>query len=38
MPLQPDMLLRADIILDRRPLMAWIANPLLAAATRAMQE
>ena len=35
MPLQPDMLLRANIILDRRPLMAWIMGPLLAG-TRGM--
>jgi membrane fusion protein len=27
--LQPDMLLRADIILERRTLMDWILNPLL---------
>jgi membrane fusion protein len=30
-PLQPDMLLRADIILERRRLMDWILNPLLSA-------
>jgi membrane fusion protein len=30
-PLQPDMLLRADIILDRRTLVQWILNPLLSA-------
>ena len=28
--LQPDMLLRADIILERRTLMDWILNPLLS--------
>lgn len=28
-PLQPDMLLRADIILERRSLMDWLLNPLL---------
>lgn len=26
--LQPDMLLRADIILERRSLMSWLTNPL----------
>jgi membrane fusion protein len=36
MPLQPDMLLRADIILDRRPIMEWILGPLLGAGTRGM--
>lgn len=36
-PLQPDMLLRADIILDRRTLMNWLLNPLLGAGARAMQ-
>lgn len=30
-PLQPDMLLRADIILERRRLVDWIVNPLLSA-------
>lgn len=35
--LQPDMLLRADIILDSRPLMSWLLNPLLGAGMRAMQ-
>lgn len=28
-PLQPDMLLRADIVLERRPLIAWLLDPLL---------
>jgi membrane fusion protein len=36
-PLQPDMLLRADIILDSRALMSWLLNPLLGAGARAMQ-
>jgi membrane fusion protein len=36
MPLQPDMLLRADIILDRRPIMEWIMGPLLGAGARGM--
>ena len=36
-PLQPDMLVRADIILDRRTLMNWLLNPLLGAGMRAMQ-
>lgn len=30
-PLQPDMLLKADIILERRTLVDWILNPLLSA-------
>jgi membrane fusion protein len=30
-PLRPDMLLHADIILDSRTLMSWLLNPLLAA-------
>lgn len=37
-PLQPDMLLRADIILERRSLMTWILAPLLGAGMRGMQE
>jgi membrane fusion protein len=36
-PLQPDMLLNADIVLDSRALMSWILNPLLGAGARAMQ-
>lgn len=36
-PLQPDMLLRADIILDSRALMSWLLNPLLGAGKRALQ-
>jgi membrane fusion protein len=36
-PLQPDMLLRADIILDSRALMSWLLNPLLGVGMRAMQ-
>lgn len=28
-PLQPDMLLRADIILGKRPLIEWLLEPLL---------
>jgi membrane fusion protein len=31
MPLQADMLLRADIILARRSLMSWLTDPLLSA-------
>jgi membrane fusion protein len=27
-PLQPDMLLRADIILEKRSLMSWLISPL----------
>jgi membrane fusion protein len=30
-PLLPDMLLRADIILERRTIMSWILEPLLSA-------
>jgi len=30
-PLQPDMLLRADIILEQRTIMSWILEPLLSA-------
>jgi membrane fusion protein len=30
-PLQADMLLKADIILDERPLMTWLLDPLLSA-------
>ncbi len=30
-PLQPDMLLKADILLDRRPLLNWLLDPLLSA-------
>jgi membrane fusion protein len=30
-PLQPDMLLRADIILERRTVMSWLLEPLLSA-------
>jgi membrane fusion protein len=30
-PLQPDMLLKADIVLDRRSLLTWLLDPLLGA-------
>lgn len=30
-PLQPDMLLKADVILQKRTLVEWILNPLLSA-------
>lgn len=30
-PLQPDMLLKADVILEKRTLVQWILNPLLSA-------
>jgi membrane fusion protein len=30
-PLQADMLLKADIILDRRPLLSWLLDPILSA-------
>jgi membrane fusion protein len=31
MPLQPDMLLKADVILEQRSLMRWLLDPLLSA-------
>lgn len=36
-PLQPDMLLRADVILDRRSLAEWLLQPLLGARARSGQ-
>jgi membrane fusion protein len=36
-PLRPDMLLRADIVLDSRALMDWLLNPLLGAGARTLQ-
>jgi membrane fusion protein len=30
-PLQPDMLLKADVILEKRSLMSWLLDPLLSA-------
>jgi multidrug efflux pump subunit AcrA (membrane-fusion protein) len=30
-PLQPDMLLRADVILEQRSLMRWLLDPVLSA-------
>jgi membrane fusion protein len=30
MPLQADMLLKADIILDQRPILLWLLDPLLS--------
>jgi membrane fusion protein len=33
-PLQPDMLLKADIVLDRRPLVQWLVDPLLRGRRR----
>jgi membrane fusion protein len=32
-PLQPGMLLKADIILEKRPLITWLINPLLVGRT-----
>jgi membrane fusion protein len=29
-PLQPDMLLRADVVLEERPLIQWLIEPLLS--------
>lgn len=34
LPLQPDMTLRADIVLEERTLLAWVLEPLLAARER----
>jgi membrane fusion protein len=31
MPLQPDMLLRADVILEQRSLIRWLLDPVLSA-------
>jgi membrane fusion protein len=31
MPLQPDMLLKADVILEQRSLMKWLLGPVLSA-------
>jgi len=33
-PLQPDMTLRADIILERRSIIEWLLEPLLGARQR----
>jgi membrane fusion protein len=33
-PLQPGMLLSADIVFDRRPLLQWLFDPLFAVARR----
>lgn len=35
MPLQPGMLLTADIVVDRRTLIEWLLDPLYAAGRRA---
>jgi membrane fusion protein len=32
-PLQPGMLLKADIILEKRSLLKWLLDPLLSART-----
>ena len=32
LPLQPGMLLSADVIIDRRSLMAWLFDPILAVS------
>lgn len=34
LPLQPDMTLRADIVLEERRLLAWVLEPLLSARGR----
>lgn len=34
LPLQPDMTLRADVVLEKRSLMAWLLEPLLSARGR----
>ena len=33
-PLQPGMLLTADVVLDRRSLIRWLFDPLFAVAER----
>lgn len=35
MPLQPGMLLTADVVVDRRTLLQWLLDPLYAAGRRA---
>lgn len=35
MPLQPGMLLTADVVIDRRNLLEWLLDPLYAAGRRA---
>jgi membrane fusion protein len=30
MPLQPDMLLKADVVLEQRSLMKWLLGPVLS--------
>lgn len=35
MPLQPGMLLTADVVIDRRSLLEWLLDPLYAAGRRA---
>jgi membrane fusion protein len=34
MPLQPDMTVKADVVLEKRSLLEWILQPLLAARAR----
>lgn len=34
LPLQPDMTLRADVVLEQRSLLAWLFEPLLSARGR----
>ena len=34
MPLQPGMLLAADVIVDKRSLLEWLLDPLYAAGRR----
>ena len=34
MPLQPGMLLRADVVIDQRSLLEWLFDPLFAAGRR----
>jgi len=31
MPLQPDMLLKADVVLEQRSLMKWLLDPVFSA-------
>ena len=34
MPLQPGMLLRAEVVIDRRSLLEWLFDPIFAAGRR----
>jgi len=34
MPLQPGMLLKADVVFERRSLVRWLFDPIFAVARR----